>query len=103
MKQNLSIVFLVAGIALAPTLRAAEPADIEATLARAAETYALALAREHGWSVTQPLIDEARSALEAGDLDTAAAAADRALLTAQKSLEQARAEAEGWRERIVGS
>jgi hypothetical protein len=44
---------------------------------------------------------EARAALEAGDVAGAQAIADRALLTAEQSLEQARKERDAWSDRVV--
>jgi hypothetical protein len=72
------------------------------TLERANAAYEEALSLEHGWSVTEPLMEEARQALSAGDESRAQELADRALLTAQMALEQARAEADNWKDRVVG-
>jgi hypothetical protein len=72
------------------------------TLERANAAYEEALSLEHGWSVTEPLMEEARAALSAGDEARAQELADRALLTAEMALEQARAEADNWQERVVG-
>ena len=80
----------------------ADQATVEDTLARAEVAHEQALALEHGWSVTRPLMDEARAALAAGDDAAALAAAERALLTAEKSLEQAHAEADAWQGRVIG-
>ncbi len=81
---------------------AADRAVVEDTLERAEAVYERALALEHGWSVTRPLMDDVRAALAAGDEAAALVAAERALLTAEKSLEQALAEAEAWRDRVIG-
>ena len=72
------------------------------TLERADTIHQQALAQEHGWSVTEPLMDEARAAMAAGDEDLAQALADRALLTAEQSLKQAQAEKSAWQTRVVG-
>ncbi len=109
MKQILVKALFVSALVLnlpaaaAAAAAADDRADVEATLARAASAHEQAMALEHGWSVTQPFIDEARAALDAGDMERAAAAADRALLTAEKSLEQARVEAQAWQDRVLGS
>jgi phage shock protein A len=71
------------------------------TLERANTAYEEALALEHGWSVTEPLMQEARQALSAGNDSLAQELADRALLTAQMALEQARSEPDKWKDRVV--
>jgi hypothetical protein len=77
-------------------------ADPAATLARASAIHQQALAQEHGWSVTEPLIIEARAAIEAGDVEHAQTLADRALLVAEQSLKQAEDEKTAWQARVVG-
>ncbi|MFK8042627.1 hypothetical protein [Congregibacter sp.] len=83
-------------------LTAAAFADPAATLDRASELHQQALALEHGWSVTEPLIAEARAAMDAGNADQAQALADRALLVAEQSLKQAEDEKSAWQTRVVG-
>ncbi|WOJ92693.1 hypothetical protein R0135_12980 [Congregibacter variabilis] len=90
---------LLLSLSLSAAAAFAGPAE---TLERASAIYEQALAQEHGWSVTQPLIDEAREAMAAGDEDRAQALADRALLTAEQSLKQARDEKNAWQARVVG-
>ncbi len=82
---------------------AADVAEIEALLTRAQAAYEQALALEHGWAVTEPLMEQARQALAGGDPDAARELAARALLTAEKSVEQAQTEAEAWKGRVLGS
>ncbi|WOJ97201.1 hypothetical protein R0137_01180 [Congregibacter brevis] len=77
-------------------------ADPATTLDRASELHRQALALEHGWSVTEPLIAEARAAMDAGNGGQAQALADRALLVAQQSLKQAEDEKSAWQTRVVG-
>jgi len=98
--KSLRILPFMAAVATAAAF--AGPADdVRATLERADSAYREALALEHGWAVTEPLMDEARAALEAGDVAGAQAIADRALLTAEQSLEQARKERDAWSDRVV--
>ncbi len=80
----------------------ADKASVEETLARAEQIHAQALELEHGWSVTEPFIEEARAALEAGDMESAAAIAERALLTAEQSLKQGQEEKTAWQDRVLG-
>lgn len=70
------------------------------TLERATTAYEQALALEHGWSVTEPLMEEARQALAEGDDTRALELAERALLTAEMSLKQARKESTNWKDRV---
>ncbi len=86
--MKLNRVFAATALALLVSgpLLAADRASVEETLARAEQIHAEALELEHGWSVTEPFIEEARAALEAGDTESAAAIAERALLTAEQSL-----------------
>lgn len=101
MKKLLKIVTcksLLLPLVLCATAAAADPG---ATLERANLIYQQALAEEHGWSVTEPLMEEARAALAAGDSEAAQALADRALLTAEQALKQARDESSAWQARVV--
>jgi len=88
-------------LVLSPAAFSAEndAASVHALLEKAQQQYAEAQRLEHAWSVTEPLMEEARRALQKGDLAAAKATAERALLTAEKSVEQARREREAWRER----
>jgi hypothetical protein len=86
---------------LAPFAHAGE-AEVEEVLDRAEAAYARALELEHGWSVTEPLMEEARAALAAGEVDRAQEIAERALLTAEQAVLQAEHEAEAWRGRTLG-
>ena len=89
------------GLFLAATLQAADKDAVLAVLERTQLAYDEALLREHAWSVTEPLMDEARAALERGEVEEAEAIAARALLTAEQALAQAQAEEEAWRTRVV--
>ncbi|WP_439102820.1 hypothetical protein [Congregibacter sp.] len=90
---------LLLSLALSPLVALGDPAE---TLARASELHQQALAQEHGWAVTEPLMEEARAAMEAGDSEKAQSLADRALLVAEQSLKQAETEKSVWQTRVVG-
>ncbi|WP_414980285.1 hypothetical protein [Congregibacter sp.] len=90
---------LLLSLSLSAAAVFADPVD---TLERATALHQEALAQEHGWSVTEPLIEEARAALAAGDTEGAQALADRALLTAEQALKQAQTEKGAWQARVVG-
>jgi len=77
-------------------------ADPAAILERATLIHKQALAKEHGWSVTATLIAEAQAAMVAGD-ERAQELAERALLCAEQSLEQAEREQHSWRARVLGN
>lgn len=77
----------------------ADPGEI---IERATAIHQEALAAEHGWSVTVPLIAEARAAIAAGD-ERAQALAERALLFAERSLVQAEQEKQAWHARVPGN
>ena len=96
----LKILVLSAAAAAVPVL--ADTSDeVRAMLEHARAAHDQALALEHGWAVTEPLIEEARAALAAGDLEAAQEHAERALLTAEKALTQARSERDAWADRVV--
>ncbi len=78
-------------------MRNASVADI---ITRAKATYAEAAALSHAWTTTRTLIDQASTALEAGEKERARELAEQALGTARASVEQARVEAEDWRSRV---
>ena len=69
-------------------------------IAQAQAALAEAAALSHAWSVTQPLIDEAQSALQAGEDERARELAERALATAVASVEQAKVELTSWQSRV---
>ena len=96
------LTLVLGGHSFAVAAHAADAESVEAILEQAQAVHGQALALEHGWSVTQPFIDDARAALAAGDEDSARALAERALLTAEKSLEQAKTESTAWKERVLG-
>ncbi|EAQ98271.2 hypothetical protein [Congregibacter litoralis] len=90
---------LLVPLLLSPAVVLGDPVE---TLARAMDIHQQALAEEHGWAVTEPLMEEARAALEAGDPEQAQMLADRALLVAEQSLKQAQSEKTAWKTRVVG-
>ncbi len=79
---------------------AADKGSVAATIAQAEQKQQQARTMEYAWSVTNDYIAEARSLLEAGDVDAADAAAQRALKSVNASLEQAATEAEAWQARV---
>lgn len=87
---------LAAGTAMA------DEQQVMATLEQAELQHARAVELEHAWSTTTTLMDEARSALASGDVEAAQSLAERALLTANKAIEQAETERAAWRERALG-
>lgn len=76
--------------------------DIQLVLSRAETVLAEARSLGHAWSVTQPLIDEAHAALTAGELAKARDSAERALLTAEQAVKQAKDEQNNWARRVPG-
>lgn len=82
-----------------PGMVLADPASM---LERATAIHKQALAQKHGWSVTAPLIAEAQAAISAGD-GRAQELAQRALLCAERSLEQAEQEKHIWQSRVLGN
>jgi hypothetical protein len=82
---------------------AADADAVAATIAQAQQKQQQARDRQYAWSVTNDYIAEARRLLDAGDVDAAAAVAQRALKTASASLEQSAAEANAWPARVPGS
>ena len=107
MKQQWLVVGMWGSLMMPPGVWAGTPvadaAGVEALLDRARAVHEQALALEHGWAVTEPFMEQARQALADGDVDGARELAARALLTAEKSLEQAQVEAEAWKGRVLGS
>lgn len=73
---------------------------VQSVLNRAEAVLAEASSLGHAWSVTQPLIDEARAALAAGELAIARGHAERALLTAEQAVLQAKQEQDNWADRV---
>ena len=75
----------------------------EAIIAEVERKQAAAREREYAWTVTEQYLAESRAALAAGDKTGAHAAAQRALLAVDASLQQAAQEDEAWRSRVPGS
>lgn len=95
-----TVIFLSAGIS-------AVAADVEDPrvvvsdrIAQAEASLLEAAALGHAWTVTQPLIDDAVAALQAGDIVLAGELAERALATARASIAQANLEEKTWRSRV---
>jgi hypothetical protein len=95
-----TLIFLAA-LVTGTTLLAASDDEVLAVLELAEARYSEALALEHGWSVTEPLMQEAREALAAGDSEAALELAERALLTAEQALRQADEEKRAWQQRAL--
>jgi hypothetical protein len=74
--------------------------DIRAILSEADVAYKAAKAKNHSWTMTARLLASAREALSAGNETTALVDAERALLTAQASLQQANKEENEWLTRV---
>ena len=75
-------------------------ASVADIITQAEAAYAEAATLSHAWTTTRTLIDQASTALEAGQEERARELAQQALATAQASVEQARVEAEGWQSRV---
>ena len=96
------VLALVAALALLlvkPVL-AADKDAVAATIAQAQQKQEQARDKQYAWSVTNDYIAEARKLLEAGDVDAASEAAQRALKSAEASLEQAATEPQAWQARV---
>jgi len=79
----------------------APPADdVSSIIAQAQAKHDEAMALSHGWTRTQPLIDRATVAEAEGDEGAARALAERALLQASASVEQAHLEVNAWKARV---
>ena len=106
-----SVILVITGISACgaevddsqPVQTATSPApqvEISDLIAQAEAGLAEATALGHAWTVTQPLIDDASMALQAGDRARARKSAERALATARASIDQANLEAQTWRSRV---
>jgi hypothetical protein len=97
--------FLGGFMAVPVVLAADQPTatEVEQVLAQAEDALAQAAERGHAWSVTRPLIDEARASLAAEDNAAALQRARRALVTAEAATAQAEQEQEAWRTRLPGA
>ena len=114
-KQVLAAIVVLVGLSACsesteqPGAADAAPATVEQPVPQIATSDIIAQAQaalaestvlSHAWSVTQPLIDEAQSALQAGEDERARELAERALATAEASVEQAKAELTSWQSRV---
>ncbi|MDA0977961.1 MAG: hypothetical protein O3B72_05340 [Proteobacteria bacterium] len=81
---------------------AAEPtaSEVSRRLEAAEAVYEQARAAQNSWVMTPRLISEARQALAADDVETAAELAERAYRSARASVEQAEREKLAWRGRV---
>jgi 3-hydroxyisobutyrate dehydrogenase-like beta-hydroxyacid dehydrogenase len=86
--------------AVAHSEATASAENVSAVIEHAVEMQQQARSAGHGWTITADYISQAKSDLLSGDLDSAMAAAERALLTASKSVEQAEAEKSAWQARV---
>jgi hypothetical protein len=75
-------------------------AEVNAVIKQARQSLNQARELGHGWTVTPTFIERAQSELAAGQLDQAMATAQRALLTADKAVEQAGSEQTAWQARV---
>ena len=74
--------------------------NVSAVIMHAVEVQQQARSAGHGWTITADYISQAESELASGEMDAAMAAAERALLTASKSVEQAETEKSAWQARV---
>ena len=74
--------------------------NVSAVIEHAVEMQQQARSAGHGWTITADYISQAESELASGEMDAAMAAAERALLTASKSVEQAETEKSAWQARV---
>ena len=74
--------------------------DVTKTIEQASQSQLKATAQGHGWTITATYIDQAKSQLAAGQTDVAMTTAQRALMVADQSLEQARTETTAWQARV---
>ena len=89
---------LLAGFLLQPAVAADEA--VEQVLAKAETTLQAARNAGSAWTSTDKLMAEARDALAAGDGEAAMELAQRALLTAERALEQPQLDANAWQARV---
>lgn len=75
---------------------------IQATIDEARAKYMEAQQQQHAWTSTADLLQSATAALANGDMQSAKADSQRALLTANASLAQAKKQQSTWRNNIPG-
>ena len=85
--------------AIETRVSAAPVADVATIIEQAQTQHDKAIALSHGWTRTQPLIDNASVALDGGDAAAARTFAKRALAQATASVEQAQLEVNAWKVR----
>jgi len=69
-------------------------------LLKAELVYLKAKEKQHAWSITTRMMEDAEKALSSGDEKAALNAATRALFTAEASLAQAESQAIAWQARV---
>lgn len=79
---------------------AASADDVTKIIEQAVHSQLKARSEGYGWTITATYIDRAKSQLAAGQTDSAMVTAQRALLVAEESLEQARVEKTAWQARV---
>jgi hypothetical protein len=94
------LVSLWTGFPLAAHADEVSAAEVKAVIKQATQSLKQARELRHGWTVTPTFIERAESELAAGQLDQAMATAQRALLTADRAVEQAGSEQTAWQARV---
>jgi hypothetical protein len=94
------MVFLWAGLPWAAQADTVSAAQVTAVIKQARQSLEQARELGHGWTVTPTFIEGAEAEMAAGQLDQAMATAQRALLTADRAVEQARSEQAAWQARV---
>ena len=94
------LVFLWTGVPLAVHGAEVSAAEVKAVIKQARQSLKQARELGHAWTVTPTFIERAQSELASGQLDQAMATAQRALLTADKAVEQAGSEQTAWQARV---
>ncbi len=94
------MVVLWAGSPWAAHADAVSVAEVEAVIKQARQSLERARELGHAWTVTPTFIEGAETELAAGQLDQAMATAQRALLTADQAVQQARTEQTAWQARV---
>jgi hypothetical protein len=94
------LVFLWTGVAWIAHADGASAGEVRAVIKQARQSLQQARDLGYGWTVTPTFIEGAETELAAGQLDRAMTTAQRALLTADKAVEQARSEQTAWQARV---
>jgi uncharacterized protein (UPF0332 family) len=84
------------------SLYAAEASSVEvqALIEQARRSLEQARKAGHAWTITETYLADAEKNLADGEVEAAMAAAQRALLTSNKAVEQAGAERSAWQARV---